>query len=147
MQARRPLRVKAWILRRPDRVMALAGSLEPLFDARREGLRAAEWWQPGTYYSHPARAVAVVIVLRPRRPCNLVGLGRVAARILEVRKGLVLDWAAAAQKGSVWLLVKTWAADQETGRGREFRLELRDIRILAGLVQGWENGEAVILDW
>ncbi|MEW5935317.1 MAG: hypothetical protein AB1816_17205, partial [Bacillota bacterium] len=97
MERRRPLRVRAWILRRPEKVRALAEALEPLFDRKREGLRAAEFWREGTYFSHPARPKAVVIVLRPRRRYDPVGLGRVAARLLEDRHRVVLDWAGSAR--------------------------------------------------
>lgn len=141
MARSRGLRVRAWVLRRPERVLALAEGLEPLFDRRREGLRASEFWRSGTYFSHPARAKAVVVVLRPRRRCDPVGLGRAAARMLERRSGLVLDWAGAGgRRGTVWLIAKTWAADRETGRGREFRLDVQDIYALAGLVREWEEG-------
>lgn len=140
MDRRRPLRVRAWVLRRPERVQALAARLEPLFDRRRGGLRADEFWQPGTYFSHPARAKAVVVVLRPRRRYDPVGLGRVAARLLEDRHRVVLDWAGSARRRAVWLLAKTWAADRETGWGREFRLGLGDIYALADLVRDWEEG-------
>lgn len=140
MQARRPLRVRAWVLRRPEKARALADRLEPLFDRKREGLRAGQFWQPGTYFSHPARAKAVVVVLRPRRRYDPVGLGRVAARLLEDRHRVVLDWAGSARGRAVWLLVKTWAADRETGWGREFRLDVQDIYALAELVRDWEEG-------
>lgn len=135
------LRVRAWVLRRPEKARALAARLEPLFDRKREGLRAARFWRPETHFSHPARAKAVVVVLRPRRRCDPAALGRAAARLLEERKGLVLDWAGAeGRRGSVWLIVKTWAADRESGRGREFRLDVEDIYALAGLVRAFEEG-------
>lgn len=141
MATARPLRVRAWVLRRPEKARALAARLEPLFDRKREGLRAARFWRPGTYFFHPARPKAVVIVLRPRRPCGPAALGRAAARLLEERKGLVLDWAGGeGRRGSVWLLVKTWAADRESGRAREFRLDVQDIYALAELVRAFEEG-------
>jgi hypothetical protein len=139
MERRRPLRVRAWILRRPEKARALAEALEPLFDRKREGLRVVEFWRDGTYFSHPARPKAVVIVLRPRRRYDPVGLGRAAARLLEDRHRVVLDWAGAVRGRAAWLIVKTWAADRESGRGREFRLGLDDIYALAALVRDWEE--------
>ncbi len=61
-------------------------------------------------------------------------MGRKAARALERRKGLVLDWAGGVRKSGVWLIVKTLAADAATGRNREFRLDRDDLAALREVV-------------
>ena len=126
--------VRAWVLRKPEKIERLVRKLAPLFDWRSEDLTPSRFWREGTYFAHPARAKAVVIVLKPGRPVDPVNLGRKAARALEKRRGLVLDWAAGARASGVWLVVKTLAADAATGQNREFRLDREDLAALRELV-------------
>lgn len=136
--------VRAWVLRKPEKIERLVRKLAPLFDWRGEALSPGRFWQEGTYFTHPARAKAAVIVLCPGRPADPVALGRKAAGVLEKRHGLVLDWAAGARGSGVWVVVKTLAADAETGKNREFRLDKGDLAALRELVpkrcRGRERG-------
>lgn len=126
--------VRVWVLRKPEKIERLVRKLAPLFDWRREDLTPGRFWREGTYFAHPARAKAAVIVLKPGRPADPVALGRKAAGVLESRKGLVLDWAGGVRGSRVWLVIKTLAADAATGKNREFRLDKGDLAALRKLV-------------
>lgn len=129
--------VRAFLLCDLRRLKSLAGRMAPLFDTRRRDLQARDFWQDETYFTHPARAKAVVIAMRPVRHLDKVALGRAAARLLEARHGLVLDWAGGVRESGVWLITKTLAADAAgAGRNREFRLDREDLAALRGLAPG-----------
>lgn len=83
--------VKAWYLKKPSRVFALARRMSVLFDTRRTDLKPRRFWHPGTYFRHPARAKAIILVMVPAKGKDNIALGRRAAMLLEARKGLVLD--------------------------------------------------------
>lgn len=134
--------VRAFLLREPRRVLRLARKLAPLFDARRSDLRAREFWQPGTFFTHPGRVKAAVVVLRPARHLDPVALGRAAAGLLAARHGLVLDWAGGVRESGIWLVIKTLAADANgAGRNREFRLGRDDLAKLRELAPGGRWGK------
>jgi hypothetical protein len=130
------LRVKAWVLRSPNRVQRLAQKLAKtgLFDSQKLNLKAAEFWQKGTFFSHYMRPKAVIMVLRPGRPCNQVKLAREVIRCLEVRHSQVLDWCGASRPSGIWLIIKTLAADAKDGRNRLFKLDVDDIYAVVELV-------------
>lgn len=125
--------LKAWLVKKPSQLAGLARRLGVLFDSGRSDLPHGLFWQPGTYFTHPARNKAVVLVLLPAPGPDKVALGRRAARLLEARKGLVLDWAGAARRGGVWLIVKTLASDARTGKNREVRLDRSDLAAIRAL--------------
>jgi hypothetical protein len=107
-----------------------------LFDARRCDLPPGRFWRSGSYFSHPARAKALVLVFLPPPGRDGVFLGRRAAGLLEARRGLVLDWAGKDRRNAVWLIVKTLASDSRTGRNRELRLDRDDLAALRALAPG-----------
>ncbi|ABO49378.1 hypothetical protein Dred_0840 [Desulforamulus reducens MI-1] len=117
------------------------GLVNPLFDTRREDLTPSEFWQAGTYFTHPARAKAVLVNLEPGRPLgreNLVHLGRQGAALLEARTGMVTDWCGGISKDGrrVVLVFKKLAYDARNFRRRELWVEPEDLRALAELVPG-----------
>ncbi|MDK2784786.1 MAG: hypothetical protein PWR11_652 [Bacillota bacterium] len=64
-------------------------------------------------------------------------LARRAARLLEERNGLVLDWAAGFRaSGAVWLLVKPWAREAGTMRRVRYRPSKDDLAALRLLIVG-----------
>jgi len=140
------VRIRSVQIRDPKRAEKVVKSLRRLAWARCDlpVLRPSEWWRPRHQPKLPHHAALHVLVLHPRKGSGeLEGweLARAAAEILEGRRGLVLDWAGGeGRRGSVWLIVKTWAADRESGRGREFRLDVEDIYALADLVRAFEEG-------
>lgn len=123
-------------MRSPRRVARLAGKLGTMFDARWRDLQPGQFWRPGSYFTHPARAKALVLVFLPPPGRNGVLLARRAADLLEARKGLVLDWAGKERRNGVWLIFKTLACDPETGRNRELRLDPGDLAALRSLAPG-----------
>jgi len=134
--------VRAFLLKNPQRISRLANHVAPLFDSKRCNLKGKQFWQPGTYFEHPKRTKAVVLVLRPARDLDPVALARAAARLLEARHGLALDWAGGVRGSGVWLIIKTLAADAKgAGRNREFRLNRGDLAALRDLAEGgrWEG--------
>jgi len=130
------LLVKVWLIKEKSRVIGLARRMGMLFDSRRKDLAPGRFWHPGTYFTHPARTKAVVLVLFPAPGRDMVTLGRRAAGLLEARKGLVLDWAGATRRSGIWLIVKTLAIDAKTGKNREVRLDRSDLAAIRALAPG-----------
>ena len=131
-----PLYVRAWLVKSPRRVARLVRKLGVLFDARRCDLPPGRFWRSGSYFSHPARAKALVLVFLPPPGRDGVFLGRRAAGLLEARRGLVLDWAGKDRRNAVWIVIKTLALDAKTGRNRELRLDRKDLAALRALAPG-----------
>ena len=107
-----------------------------LFDAGCRDLDPDRFWKPGSYFTHPARAKALVLVFLPPYELDRVVLGRRAAGLLEARKGLALDWAGKDRHSAVWMIVKTMASHLKTGRNRELRLSPDDLAALRSLAPG-----------
>lgn len=107
-----------------------------LFDAGCCDLDPGRFWRSGSYFTHPARAKALVLVFLPQHGLDRVVLGRRAAGLLGARKGLALDWAGKDRGSAVWIIVKTMACDLKTGRNRELRLDPDDLAALRSLAPG-----------
>lgn len=90
------------------------------------------------YFTHFKRPKVVVVVMRPRQRVDPGALARRAARLLEARSGLVLDWCWGEKGESIYLVVKILARDR-AGKNREFWLERDDIWKLKELVPGKER--------
>jgi hypothetical protein len=132
---------RVFYLKNPQRVDRLARSIAPLFDSKREDLKGKDFWQEGTYFTHPKRSKAAVVILRPDRGLDPVTLGRAATRLLEARHGLALDWAGGIRDSGIWLVIKTLATDaQGAGRNRELRLDRDDLGALRDLAPGGRWG-------
>jgi len=132
----------ARLMKNRSNIRALLDGISPLVDWQATGLSPEEFWQFGTYFTHPKRVKAVVIDLYPTG--DPVQAAREAAEILEVRAGLFLDWAAGVSSTKqgcpkVTLVVKTLAADARTGRPREFRPGPEDLKAVARLERGREK--------
>lgn len=132
------MRVWSFLVKDKQKIERLLALLAPLFDAEREDLTPKEFWTPGTYYRHRAKPKVLVVNLAPAKKTNLVSLGRRAARLLEERAGLILDWAGGVSRdGSrAVLIIKTLAADAATGRNRELRAAPEALEEIARLVPG-----------
>lgn len=138
------MHVRVFHLKNPQRILRLAQNMAPLFDSKRDNLRAGDFWIEGTYFTHPKRNKATVVILRPDRDLDPVALGRAAAGCLEARHGLALDWAGGVRDSGIWLIVKTLAADANgAGRNRELRLDREDLAALRDLAPGgrWGRGD------
>ena len=119
-----------------------------LFDAGCRDLDHGRFWKPGSYFTHPARAKALVLVFLPPYELDRVVLGRRAAGLLETRKGLALDWAGKDRRSAVWMIVKTMASDLKTGRNRELRLSPDDLAALRSLAPGRKaTGQRRLRGW
>lgn len=121
------------------KIMKVLSLVAPLFDTRREDLTPREYWQSGTYFTHPARAKAVLVNMVPGRLLDredMVCLGRQAAALLETRTGLATDWCGGlARDGQrLVLVVKTLAYDARNWRRRELWVTPEDLRALAELI-------------
>ena len=123
-------------MKSPRRVARLTRRLGTLFDAQRRDLQPVQFWRSGSYFTHPARAKALVLVLLLPPGRNGVLLARQAAGLLEARKGLVLDWAGKDRRNGVWIIFKTLACDPKSGRNRELRLDPDDLAALRSLAPG-----------
>lgn len=133
--------VRVFHLKNPQRISRLARNMAPLFDSKRDNLKGRDFWQEGTYFIHPKRAKATVVILRPDRGLDPVTLGRAATRLLEARHGLALDWAGGVRDSGIWLIIKTLATDANgAGRNRELRLDREDLAALRDLAPGGRWG-------
>ncbi len=132
------MRVWSFLVKDQKKIERLLVMLSPLFDAEREDLSPSDFWTPGTYYRHRAKPKALVMNLAPARKTGLVTLARKAAKLLEERTGLILDWAAGVSRdGSrAVLVIKTLAGDAKTGRNRELRATPEILEEIARLVPG-----------
>jgi hypothetical protein len=132
------MRVWSFLVKDQKKIEKLLALLSPLFDAEREDLSPSDFWTPGTYYRHRAKPKALVVNLAPEKRTNLVALGRRAARLLEERTGLILDWAAGLSRdGSrAVLVIKTLAGDANTGRNRELRAAPEVLEEISRLAPG-----------
>ena len=133
------MKVKALYYRDADRAWDAVRSLGMLFDARKDVLFPSRFWTEETVPKAGYRVKLRVIVLfpgkdAPYRGTDLVALGRGAARLLEERTGLVLDWAAGIRNGCVYLLIKPMAYPTRGGRMVGFRPEPEDLDALRELV-------------
>ncbi|MGB9792599.1 MAG: hypothetical protein ACPLTR_08500 [Thermacetogeniaceae bacterium] len=101
---------------------------------RSRWIKPSDFWKEGTYHPSPRFANCCLIILWPPAGADGVALARRAARLLEERNGLMLDWAAGIRaSGAVWLLIKTRALDVEASRFVRFRPSPEDLEALRGL--------------
>lgn len=136
------MRVKAIRLKRARKVSGLLRTFRYLADARhdypmiapseylaRGGVPVQEWW-----------VKLLCIVLHPKReewPGSAWDLAAEAARVLEERHGVVLDWAAGfRESGAVWLFLKPVASDAATLQMRRFRVTPEDLAALREALAG-----------
>lgn len=124
--------VVAYPLYASRKVLRILRRLEGLTDSGGYPVTPAGWWKRGTYYGRDTkRAKSVVIVFQPRREvADLPGLVEAAGLGLEERSGLILDWCSGTVPNSrkTYMVIKTLAASQETGRSnRYFKLRRDDL--------------------
>lgn len=126
------------MVRSPEKAWRVVRSLRRLCDRWRDGLRPSEFWAPGTWHPGPRFVNLYVIALRPREGKAGPELARAAARLLERRGGVLLDWAAGFRSsGAAWLLVKPRAADARTLKRTRWRLDEEDLAALRALMEEW----------
>lgn len=134
--------VKAVAVRDPNKAMRIVRSLRRLADRYRDDLLPSEFWAPGTWHPGPRFANLYLVVLRPETGVlrDPVDFAREAARLLEERNGLLLDWAAGFRaSGAVWLLIKPWARELGTMRRTRYRPSEDDLAALRSLLRDAER--------
>lgn len=133
-------------LRDPAKVMRVLSSLRRLVDAWRDGLKPSEFWAEGTYHPSPRFVNAYLVILWPGKgPVDRAALARRAARLLEARHGLALDWAAGFRGGgAVWLVVKARAYRAGNYKLARFRPDKGDLAALRGLVGAGRTRERTL---
>lgn len=133
------MRVRALAVAKEGTAMRLLTSFRRLMDARSDWpwLRPSEFFTEGTYPAAKWQVKLYCVVLQPAegawrlRPEDLA---LEAARLLEERRGVVLDWAAGFRKGgAVWLFLKPYAWDRATWKRAWFRPGPEDLDALRGL--------------
>ncbi|MBC7323772.1 MAG: hypothetical protein H5T99_00465 [Moorella sp. (in: Bacteria)] len=139
--------IKALYYRDAGRAWNLVRSLGPLFDTRKDILPPSQFWTEDTIPRAGYRVKLRALVLAPGkdapyRGIDLVALGRGAARLLEKRTGLVLDWAAGIRNGRVYLLVKPMAYPVDGGRQTGFRPTPEDLEALRKLAPSQKRNPA-----
>lgn len=128
--------LKAVAIRDPGKAKRIAQSLRRLIDRYRDDLLPREFWTPGTWHPGPRYVNLYLVILAPGAGAgDPAALARRAARLLEERNGLVLDWAAGFRaSGAVWVLVKPWAREAETMRRVRYRPSKDDLAALRLLI-------------
>jgi len=130
--------VRAAMVRSPEKAWRVVRSLRRLCDRWREDLRPSEFWTPGTRHPGPRFVNLYVIVLKPWEGKAGPELARAAARLLERRACVLLDWAAGFRSsGTAWLLVKPRAADARTFKRTRWRPDKDDLAALRALMEEW----------
>lgn len=132
-----------------ESAVRLLTSFRRLMDARSDWpcLRPTEFFTEGTYPAAKWQVKLYCLVLQPARgawrlrPEDLV---LKSARLLEERRGVVLDWAAGFRKSGVaWLFLKPWACDRETGKRVWFRPSPEDLQTLREMVPKIKPGRVL----
>ncbi|MGQ9756140.1 MAG: hypothetical protein ACUVRF_09325 [Desulfotomaculales bacterium] len=132
--------VRVLAMSREKEIRKLLQSFRRLGDGRLEWphLAPSRFFTRGTYPAARWQVKLYVLVLHPgqawydadrfHRPEDVA---LTAARLLQERRGVWLDWAAGYRaSGAVWLFVKPWAYNQETGRRVWFRPAPEDLAAL-----------------
>ncbi|MGO0122212.1 hypothetical protein [Desulfothermobacter acidiphilus] len=130
------LAVEARLLRKPEKVRAVARSLRRLFDGERRDLRPSEF---GVSDLAPGGKVvnAVLLMVYPPEGRDPVAFGREVVLLLERRKKVKLSWAGGVRKGGrVWLLIKARAWELPDYRPRRFFLSKADLMAVYQLAKG-----------
>lgn len=122
--------VKSVPLRSTKKIYNVARSLRRLVDRYTTDLRPSLFCRAG-FHPGPRYVNAYLLIIDYPYPEDWVQAAREAARILEVRHGLLLDWVAGYRKsGRIWLIVKVLARDRETLKAKRFRPTVEDFEIL-----------------
>lgn len=133
------MRVKALAVAKEETAARLLASFRRLMDARSDWpcLRPTEFFTEGTYPAARWQVKLYCVVLRPKRGewgLRSEDLVLEAARLLEERRGVLLDWAAGFRKsGEAWLFLKPYAWDRGTWKRVWFRPSPEDLDALRGL--------------
>lgn len=132
--------VKLVVLRREEAARRVLKSLRLLGDTWLEysWLRPSQFMMPGTYPAARWQVKLYALVLHPGKawyrasPYNRPeDVALVAALLLAERHNAWLDWAAGyRESGAVWLLIKPYAYDRETGKRVWFRPNSEDLAAL-----------------
>ncbi|MEW5763200.1 MAG: hypothetical protein AB1776_08385 [Bacillota bacterium] len=135
--------VRVLAMSREKEIRKLLRSFRRLGDAWLEWphLVPSRFFTRGTYPAARWQVKLYALVLHPGRawydidPWNRSeDVALLAARLLQERRGLWLDWAAGYRaSGAVWLFVKPWAYDRETGKRTWFRPGPEDLAALRAL--------------
>ncbi len=134
--------VWAKALRRPGTIRSLLARHRFLIDRRSDlpYLRPREFLTPGTMPWLPRMPKVHLIYMRPPKawPGDRAALALDAARLLEERDGVMLDWAVGIgeRSGAVWLFAKTWALEAGTWRRVFWRPGPEDLAALRRLAPG-----------
>jgi hypothetical protein len=130
--------VRAVAIRDPEKAKRIARSLRRLVDRYREDLKPGEFWTPGSWHPGPRYVNLYLVVLTPGSGSpDPAALARRAARLLEERNNLLLDWVAGFRaSGAVWLLIKPWAREARTMKRIRYRPSPDDLAALRTLLRG-----------
>ncbi|KXG74910.1 hypothetical protein AN618_21350 [Fervidicola ferrireducens] len=122
--------VKGVPLRNPKKIYNVARSLRRLVDRYTTDLRPSVFAKDG-FHPGPRFVNAYLLIIDYPYPEDWVQAAREAARILEARHGVLLDWAAGYRKsGRIWLIIKALARDRETLKAKRFRPDVEDFEVL-----------------
>lgn len=112
------------------RILNLLRRISPLFPS---GTTPAAFLREGIY-TRPEMPKVVVVVFQPFQQMNPETLVSRACRALESKHNLLLDWTAGLSGKKVYLVIKTIAVSQQTGKDKFFKINKEDIEDLRELV-------------
>jgi len=116
-------------LYKQSRILKLLQRISPLFP----GTTPAAFLSEGIY-TRPEMPKVVVVVFQPFQQLNPETLVSRACRVLESKHNLLLDWTAGTSGKKVYLVIKTIAVSQQTGKDKFFKITKEDIEDLRKLV-------------
>jgi hypothetical protein len=117
------MQIRVLQIKKPTKAKNIIFSLRSLSDAQHDlpVVPPMDWL--GKLPGLPMQAKIYLLILHPRkdeRPGDWE-LARAATGILERKAGVCLNWACGyRKKGAVWVVIKPWAVDSETGRRKWF---------------------------
>jgi hypothetical protein len=128
------IQIKVLQVKKEQKAVNMVRSLRLLSDARHDipTIKPSNWL--GKLPGLPSQVKLHILILHPH-PGEMPGtwnLARAAVDILEENHGVTLDWACGYRaNGAVWVLIKPWAVDIETGKRKWFYIvpeDLKDLR-------------------
>jgi hypothetical protein len=122
-------------LRDPQKIIRIAKSLGTLFDTNHVQLDALQFW-PYDSRPGPLFVRCYLIIMRPDPQYGPYTVCKTVIGRLQLRHGVLLDWAAGTRKSGVWLLTKSRALDTDTLKFRSFRPDTQDFKVLRDLIPG-----------
>jgi len=115
-----------------ERILELLQRISPLITDEEKEVKPADWWKKDTCLKEYPKVV--VVVFQHIQQTDPETLASQAGKLLEERHDLILSWAAGTSGKKVYMVIKTLAVSQLTGKDKFFKLTQSDITELRRLL-------------